>query len=45
MEDGVAKPAVLMTGVKLVTDNVVPLVVVTIAGWAKMEPGVVEGGA
>lgn len=34
---------VQMTGVKLVTDRVVPVVVVT--GWAKIEPGVVEDGA
>lgn len=32
-----------MTGVKLVTVNVVLLELT--AGWVKMEPGVVEGGA
>lgn len=40
---GAALPAVLMTWVKLVTDSVVLLVLT--AGWVKMEPGVVEGGA
>lgn len=38
-----ALPAVLMTGVKEVTDNVVEFVLT--AGWVKIEPGVVEGGA
>lgn len=40
---GAALPAVLMTGVKQVTDNVVVFELTT--GWVKMEPGVVEGGA
>lgn len=43
MSGGAALPAVLMTGVKTVTDNVV-LLLLTV-GWVKMEPGVVEGGA
>lgn len=43
MRGGAALPAVLMTGVKTVTDNVV-LLLLTV-GWVKMEPGVVEGGA
>lgn len=40
---GASLPAVLITGVKVVTANVV-LVELT-AGWVKMEPGMVEGGA